>query len=174
MLQNLNRQASKAPQYLKIMRKLICSIVVIVLGLNTLSGQQWDLTLTGTESGTKTYTARNSITLGPDYTYTPSGGSLTLEIPDPVITGTLTYFPTVDPETRSLSTSYLVGATNGSFNVNPMGGATYSIPLEVLPGVNGLAPSLSLVYSSNSGPGIAGYGWQIEGLSALSRGPKTV
>ncbi|HJZ39656.1 MAG TPA: FG-GAP-like repeat-containing protein, partial [Bacteroidales bacterium] len=55
-----------------------------------------------------------------------------------------------------------------------MGGASYSIPLEVLPGINGLAPSLSLVYSSNSGPGIAGYGWQIAGLSAISRGPKTV
>ena len=78
-----------------------------------------------------------------------------------------------DPETRELNTSYLVGATSGSFNINPMGGSSYSIPLETPPGVNGLTPSLSVVYSSNSGAGIAGYGWQIAGLSSINRGPKT-
>lgn len=79
-----------------------------------------------------------------------------------------------DPETRQLSTSNLVGATSGSFNINPMGGSSYTIPLETPPGVNGLAPSLSLIYSSNSGSGIAGYGWQIGGLSSINRGPQTV
>lgn len=57
--------------------------------------------------------------------------------------------------------------------MNPAGGANYTIPLELLPGVNGLAPELSIVYSSNSGPGIAGYGWQIGGLSVIGRGPQT-
>jgi RHS repeat-associated protein len=156
------------------MKRLYNLIVVLVLCIKTLSGQEFDLTFTNSESGTQTHVARNSVTLGPDYTYTPSGGSLTIEIQNPIMTGPVTYTSPIDPEARTLNTtSYLVGATNGSFNVNPMGGASYSIPLEMLPGVNGLSPGLSLVYSSNSGPGTAGYGWQLAGLSAISRGPKT-
>ena len=157
------------------MKRLLFLIIICVLCINATSGQEFDLTFTGTESGTQTHVARNSITLGPGYTYTPSGGSLTVEIQNPVVTGTVAYTGTpVDPETRTLNTtSYLVGATNGSFNVNPIGGASYSVPLDILPGVNGLSPGLSLTYSSNAGPGIAGYGWQIGGLSAITRGPKT-
>jgi RHS repeat-associated protein len=66
-----------------------------------------------------------------------------------------------------------VGTTKGAFEVNPAGGASYIIPIDVLPGVNGLTPSLSLVYSSNSGPGMAGYGWSIGGLSAIGRTGQT-
>jgi len=115
------------------------------------------------------------MTLGPGYYYTPSSGNLTIDIQNPVVNGTVTYTGTpVDPETRTLNTStYLVGATNGSLNVNAMGGSVYSVPLEIFPGVNGLSPGLSLEYSSNRGPGIAGYGWQIGGLSVISRGPQT-
>jgi RHS repeat-associated protein len=67
-----------------------------------------------------------------------------------------------------------VGTTKGAFEVNPAGGASYIIPIDVLPGVNGLTPSLSLVYSSNSGSGTAGYGWQIGGISAISRTGQTI
>lgn len=155
------------------MKRFYNLLLVIVLCSNSLFSQEFDLTLTNSESGTQTHVARNSVTLGPNYSYTPSGGSLTIQIPDPIITGPVSYAFSVDPETRTLNTYLMVGATNGSFNVNPLGGASYSIPLELLPGVNGLAPGLSLVYSSNSGPAMAGYGWQIAGLSAISRGPKT-
>jgi len=79
-----------------------------------------------------------------------------------------------DPETRALNTSYLVGATSGSFNVNPMGGASYSLPIEVPPGVNGLGPELSISYSSSGGSGIAGFGWHFGGISSIGRGPQTI
>jgi RHS repeat-associated protein len=79
-----------------------------------------------------------------------------------------------NPETRALNTSYLVGATSGSFNVNPMGGASYSLPIVVPPGVNGLGPELSISYSSSGGSGIAGFGWHFGGISSISRGPQTI
>jgi RHS repeat-associated protein len=79
-----------------------------------------------------------------------------------------------DPESRSLNTSYLVGATNGVFSVDPTGGASYTIPIEVLPGVNGLTPGISLAYTSNSNAGTAGFGWNISGLSTIGRGPQTI
>jgi RHS repeat-associated protein len=155
------------------MKRFYNLIIVIMFCTVGISGQEFDVTFTGTESGTQTHVARNSVTLEPGYTYTPGGGTMSIEIQNPVVTGSVTYTSTpVDPETRSLNTSYMVGATDGSLNVNASGGASYTIPLEMLPGVNGLAPGLSLVYSSNSSPGIAGYGWQISGLSGISRGPK--
>jgi hypothetical protein len=89
------------------------------------------------------------------------------------VSGYLTGSDIPDPETRTLNTSYLAGATNGSFNINPLGGASYSIPLQLPQGVNGLAPRLTMTYSSNGGAGIPGFGWQIDGISTISLGPRT-
>ncbi|MFO7447975.1 MAG: FG-GAP-like repeat-containing protein, partial [Ignavibacteriaceae bacterium] len=156
------------------MKKICIFLVIIALYSGNIIAQEFDLTFAGSETGTQSHIARNSVTLGPGYTYTPGGGTMSIEIQNPVVTGSIAYNATpVDPQSRTLNTSYLVGATNGSLNVNAMGGATYTIPIEVLPGLNGLSPNLSLTYSSNSGPGLAGYGWNISGLSAVSRGPKT-
>lgn len=147
--------------------------IAVFLGY-ALTGQEIDLYLDSPESGNQTHEARNSITFAPGYSYTMNGGTMSASIVDPFVIGTVSYSSTpVDPETRTLNTSYLTGATNGSFNLNAMGGASYTIPIETLPGVNGLSPSISLVYSSNGGPGIAGYGWQIAGISLIGRGPKT-
>ncbi|NLJ43460.1 MAG: hypothetical protein GX431_07355, partial [Bacteroidales bacterium] len=156
------------------MKRIVLLIINGLLCTCMILGQEMDPVFTGTYSGTLTQAGRNSVTLGNGYSYTPSGGSLTIEIQNPIVNGSIVYTTTpIDPETRNINTSYQVGTTKGTFNVDPAGGANYSIPLGLLPGINGLSPSLSLIYSSNAGPGIAGYGWQIGGLSAISRGPQT-
>lgn len=66
------------------------------------------------------------------------------------------------------------GHTPGEFSVSPSGAATYSIPIQVPPGVAGLVPSLSLNYSSQGGNGIAGLGWSLEGESSITRCPRTL
>ncbi|RMH41315.1 MAG: hypothetical protein D6694_09065, partial [Gammaproteobacteria bacterium] len=53
------------------------------------------------------------------------------------------------------------------------GQASVSIPISVPPGVAGMAPSLALVYSSQSGNGIAGMGFSLSGLGTISRCPQT-
>jgi len=53
--------------------------------------------------------------------------------------------------------------------VGNTGAARYTIPIVVPPGTGGLAPSLSLVYDSQSGWGNAGYGWNLAGLGSIGR-----
>ncbi|MDR0714256.1 MAG: hypothetical protein LBF89_08370, partial [Bacteroidales bacterium] len=74
---------------------------------------------------------------------------------------------------RTLNTSYAVGTTSGIADVSSTGAATYGIPIEILPGTAGVQPGLSVVYNSQSGNGLLGYGWNLSGLSAVIRCGKT-
>lgn len=65
-------------------------------------------------------------------------------------------------------------ALPGEFAVSPVGTATYTVPIKLPPGVAGLQPSLSFNYDSANGPGLLGVGWQLSGLSAISRCPRTM
>jgi len=66
------------------------------------------------------------------------------------------------------------GRTPGQADVSARGEATYSIPIAVPPGTHGLAPAISLEYRHGLLGGIAGAGWSIGGLSAISRCARTV
>ena len=155
------------------MKPIYITALFSILGWFTVIAQEFDIVLSSGETGTKTHQARNSITMGPEYTYTPNGGTLTAEIVNPVVTGTVSYSNFVDPMNRTLNTAYMIGATGGTFNVNSIGAGTYTIPLEVPLGIGGFQPDLSINYNSMSGIGIAGYGWNIGGLSAVTRSPQT-
>ena len=72
------------------------------------------------------------------------------------------------------STNDIVGAIDGSINVSMYGGAVYSIPLELPGGVNGMQPSIGIVYNSQSGNGLLGYGWNVNGISSITRTGSTL
>lgn len=78
----------------------------------------------------------------------------------------LVYAQTLVPGTPS-------GYTPGSFQVTDAGATTYSIPLVLVPGTNGVQPSLVLMYSSQSANGIFGQGFAMQGNSAISRTGQT-
>ncbi len=62
-----------------------------------------------------------------------------------------------------------VGATPGSFSVDPNGGANYTIPIQIPPGSAGMAPSVALTYSKQVDNPLVGVGFSISGLSIISR-----
>ena len=63
----------------------------------------------------------------------------------------------------------VVGAIGGTVDVSAMGGGIYSIPILVPEGINGIQPNLSVYYNSQSGNGLMGWGWNLGGLSAITR-----
>lgn len=64
--------------------------------------------------------------------------------------------------------------TPGEFQVGQNGSATYTIPIKVPPGINGLEPNLSLEYNSGIKNGLLGMGWSLNGISTITRGPSTL
>ncbi|UXI66150.1 SpvB/TcaC N-terminal domain-containing protein [Tahibacter amnicola] len=71
--------------------------------------------------------------------------------------------------TEDLGTHYAtVGSLTGEARTEG-GAAAYTFPIVVPPGRLGMQPALSMSYSSRTGEGVAGLGWSLSGLSAISR-----
>lgn len=67
-----------------------------------------------------------------------------------------------------------VGASAGSFRVDESGAATYNMPIATVAGTAGVAPQISLNYSSQGGNGSMGLGGSIGGLSGITRCRQTL
>jgi RHS repeat-associated protein len=64
--------------------------------------------------------------------------------------------------------------TEGNIEVTRAGQLQFTLPIDLPSGVKNVAPEVNLVYNSNSGNGIAGYGWNISGITAISRIAKNI
>ncbi len=68
----------------------------------------------------------------------------------------------------------IVGKISDSHDVTPTGQFSYSIPIPVVAGTGGVKPALTISYNSSTKDGLLGYGFDLEGLSIISRTPKTL
>lgn len=127
------------------------------------------------QSGNNSYVARDYILLKPGFSYTSVQGESFHAYTNPCL-----LFPSTDntyarPDgtiVGDATQGAVVGKIPGELNVGASGNAAYTIPISCPPGVNGVQPNISLVYNSQSGNGIAGWGWNLGGLSMISRVPK--
>ncbi|WP_419494855.1 SpvB/TcaC N-terminal domain-containing protein [Chryseobacterium bernardetii] len=64
--------------------------------------------------------------------------------------------------------------TKGNIDVNGAGQLQFTLPIALPPGVKSIAPQINLVYTSGAGNGIAGYAWNLSGITAISRIGKNI
>ena len=69
--------------------------------------------------------------------------------------------------------SAAVGKVNGAASVSPTGSAQYVIPIWVPPGTAGMQPGLALTYDHRNTNTLLGIGWDLAGLSQISRCGRT-
>ncbi|MCA0899162.1 FG-GAP-like repeat-containing protein [Microbulbifer agarilyticus] len=104
--------------------------------------------------------------------YSTSGSAVVHDAPEAPQAPILATAPTAG--SSEVINSDKIGALAGEFRVNEAGSATYNVPIAVAPGIAGVAPQLSMGYSSSSGNGLLGKGWSLGGLSAISRCRQTL
>ncbi|GGF25584.1 RHS repeat-associated core domain-containing protein [Flavobacterium limi] len=59
--------------------------------------------------------------------------------------------------------------TKGELQISNSGTPTYKVPIALPPGIKDVAPQVALTYNGSSVQGLAGMGWNIVGISSISR-----
>ncbi len=77
--------------------------------------------------------------------------------------------PEINPSNDILTGAIYYGTLTGEYSVSNNGAFTYSVPIDVAPGINGVQPQIALSYSSDALSGLVGWGWNISGLSSIGR-----
>lgn len=140
--------------------------IVFLLSHYTCAQNPVSITLSTADNENKVYDAQSEINLLPGYEHL--GGFKSMHA---FIEQNTTYslpYTTSTFNQSTINTSLEIGSSAGSHNVTNSGGSTYTMPIKIPSGTNGLVPNLSISYHSQQGDGIMGLGWNIAGLSAIS------
>ncbi len=153
----------------------ICCALFWLLSIAMAQDPQASFELKSQLTSSKTYVARDFIKLMPGFSFKPTAGQKFNAKIDQALLFPPTDATYMKPDgtiTTDPTQGGVVGSIPGQFAVSPSGAATYSIPIDCPAGINGMQPNISLNYNSQAGNGIAGWGWNIGGLSMISRVPK--
>ena len=153
------------------MKRLIISIIILLSGF-VVQGQQ-SYTFSGTLDGVHNYhyTANSHIILSPGFKSEPAPGRrVILDIDSYGV------FPPKNGITGGSANNNedgVVGSLGGIIDVGLLGGATYTIPIDLPEGLGGMSPQLSISYNSQSHNGLLGWAWSLNGISSITRTGRT-
>ena len=150
--------------------------LLLLIGHSAVFGQQVNYKLNQSIDTSASFIARDFIRLEQGFSFNPAGGkTLHLSIDEHILAPAdyQTKFQIPNPN-RSLNTSYAVGSILGEASVSPTGAALYQIAIDVMPGTGGVQPNISVVYNSQAGNGVVGYGWHLNAISAITRTGSTL
>lgn len=111
----------------------------------------------------------------PNSLIVPESGAITMP-PDSTlpIRDFIRYVDPKNPDIPKTTNNYAVGTPAGALSVSETGAAEYTLTIDCPEGGN-LAPQINISYNSqNASVGLAGYGFSINGMSAITRGGKTL
>lgn len=164
------------------------TIIIALVGSHTLFAQDCDLNKPSVSMNTlcanlqaqlmtadATLIAQDQIVFQPGFSINASnlmGHTFTAKIDkefviQPTNDGSTTFNPATIPSLDK--NTCIPGTVGGSIDVSATGAATFQLPIQVSPGSHGVQPNLSIVYSSQGGNGLLGWGWNLAGLSSISR-----
>jgi RHS repeat-associated protein len=148
------------------MKKKLPTLLLIGFSLSVQAGHHY--TLSGELSSVQDhhYTANSHILLSNGFKAEPKDGHEVLLSIDPY-----GVFPPEEGLTGGPFPSQdgVVGALPGTVGVGLLGGATYTIPIELPEGLGKMKPPMAIGYNSQGRNGLLGWGWDLVGLSAITR-----
>ena len=158
------------------MKTFIVPFILLLTCIATVSGQKSYTLSKPDDNESKSYIARDYIQLQPGYSFNSAGGkTLYLGINEQILDSVSYQSASQLPNPyRTINTDYAVGTIAGDASVSSTGAAVYQIPIEVMPGTGSVQPNISIVYNSQSGNGLVGFGWSLCAVSAITRVGKTI
>jgi RHS repeat-associated protein len=145
---------------------LLLSLLTSSILLSQTVHEGEEFTLDYSISGDHIYKAKNNITIENGFSYTPGQNESFVGYIDPFI---------VEPPGGGSTGGTVsgddgvVGSLPGIVNINDFGNVSYSIPIKIPVGTNGLSPQHTISYVSQTRHGLCGIGWDITGFSTIER-----
>lgn len=118
------------------------------------------------------YTANSHITLSDGFMAEPKDGHEVLMDID-----AYAIFPPesgVTGGTPQNNANGVVGSLGGTVDVSMLGGAVYTIPIDLPEGLGGMKPQLGICYNSQARNGLLGWAWDLIGISSITRVGQTI
>lgn len=148
------------------MKRLIPAVLWALLCMTAQAEQSYNIATTLTGDRNHYYVANNHITLTPGFQAEPKNGCEVVLAIDPY-----GVFPPASGIIGgpSPNDNGVVGAIGGDIDVGLLGSAIYNIPIQLPDGLGGIKPQLSLCYNNQGRNGLMGWGWDLVGISSITR-----